>query len=73
MSLSEKQAELLTRLSKEDRETLASIIRDKDVDGDYTGWDSDEGCSFYQDDARATLNTLAYMVENFDPNCIHWE
>lgn len=70
MHLNEKQKEFLSKLSKEDKEVLISIIKNTDVDGDYTGMDSDGG-SFWQESVSETLNSLCFQIERFDPTDIH--
>ena len=65
MTSQEKQA-IMDSLTDEQRKGVAGIILDADIESDYTGMNSDGG-SFAQEDARATLSTLAYYFKTYDP------
>lgn len=69
--MDQKQREFLSKLSKDDRETLASIIIHAEHEGDYTGMDSDGG-SHWEESINETLASLAYKIRHFDAKDIHW-
>jgi pyruvate dehydrogenase complex dehydrogenase (E1) component len=70
MSLTLDQQTFLATLTFEQRKKIAEIIRATEVQGDYSGCDSSGG-SFWQEDAKDTLETVARLIERFDPEDIH--
>jgi hypothetical protein len=62
----QKQTELLDSLTKEQRKAIAELILGTEPDGDYQhrGDDSD---SFWQEDVKMTLVSLARVFSTYDP------
>ena len=65
----DSKQKIMDSLTAEQRAGIAEIIRSADVEGDYTGSDSDGG-SFWQEDASATLQSLALYFEEYDPTSV---
>ena len=62
----ESKRKIMDSLTPEQRAGVAEIIRSADVEGDYLRTD-DDGDSFWQEDASATLESLALYFETYDP------
>jgi glyceraldehyde-3-phosphate dehydrogenase/erythrose-4-phosphate dehydrogenase len=62
-----KQQALMDSLTQEQRSGIAEIIRSADVEGDYN-WNGED--SFWEEDASATLNSLASYFERYDPKSV---
>lgn len=65
----ESKRKIMDSLTQEQRAGIAAIIRSVDVEGDYTGMDSDGG-SFWQEDASATVESLALYFEGYDSTSV---
>ena len=61
----ESKRKIMDSLTPQQRQGVAEIIRSAEVEGDYTGMDSDGG-SFWQEDASATLRSLACYFDSYD-------
>lgn len=59
---------ILDTLTPEQRQAIAHVIRSADVVGGYR-WNGEE--SVWEEDASATLQSLATFFENYDPESIH--
>lgn len=65
----DSKRKIMDSLTPGQRAGIAEIIRSADVEGDYSGMDSDGG-SFWQEDASATLESLALYFEKYDPTSV---
>jgi len=62
-----EQQKLMDTLTQEQRNGIAEIIRSADVEGDYN-WNGED--SVWEEDASATLNSLASYFERYDPKSV---
>lgn len=65
----EEKRKIMDSLTREQLAGIAEIIRSADVEGDYTGMDSDGG-SFWQENVSATLTTLAWYFDGYDSSSV---
>jgi hypothetical protein len=52
------------------RRGIAEVIKSFDVQGSY-GMDQGRSSSVFVPDAEATINSIAYYFETYDPNSVH--
>jgi hypothetical protein len=64
-----EQEEVLSKIAVEDRAVLADMIRNTEVE---RTWDRCGDESFCGENATETLNNIASIIENFDPESIDY-